>query len=316
MKERNIKKYIWIASIILIFYFLIILAGNIISVGEKLGKVHIYLEIGFYVLTFGLLLWLISMPFFWMARKPHYDYSLIMKDGQKASKEDLVQIREKLLSSLDLNSEGRKSLENCSDEELEEKERLVLGEIGAEVEEYITNTALVVFLTVAISSNGLLDGLTVLYYNMRMIGKIISSYGIRPSAAMIFTLARNVFLTAFVVNRIEELDIEEYIEEALESFGDVAASKLVSKLADSLIQGIMSAFVTLKVGYASKQLILYGESENRSEFKRRIRRKARGALAMQVLPKSLKAVPSGLGKLVSHIIKKLQKSNEVQVSTK
>jgi Pyruvate/2-oxoacid:ferredoxin oxidoreductase gamma subunit len=289
--------------IILLFLLLIMsLANNVIEMGERFYTVHPLLSKGFYVAIGIFVIWVVAVPIGWMLKAPVYDYSVLL-DGQKEHIEpgELKKFKQSLVK----DESDIEKLEGKEGDELKEALVSLIAERERYADEAIVQSSLLTFLTTAISPNGLIDVAAVIYYNVKMIGSMIRLFGIRPSLINILKIFRNVFLTAFVVNQLEELEINEYMEEMLESFGDVAAGKLLSKTMDSLIQGTLSAFVTLKIGYAAKAVLLDPRKTRAKGFRRYIRKRSRQTLAREVLPRSIAAVPRGFGKAIEVMLRRM-----------
>lgn len=284
-------------------YFLLGLINDVLEMGERLQRVHPWLTWSWYALIVLILLAVAAVPARWLIKAPVRDYRILFEEEIPEESH----LRE-MVRSLDPNGENPLLQEKKEGESLRAALLETLKEREKETDDFIVQASMLTFLTTAISPNGFIDILAVIYYNFRMVGTLVDRFGIRPSFFHLLTILRNVFLTAFVVNQLEELELNEYVEELMESFGEIATGKLLSKTVDSLMQGILAAFVTLKIGYATKALLINPENTKKYGFRRSIRRSARQSLVREVLPKSAASLPRGFGRMVVMVINKMKSS--------
>ncbi|MFC2188576.1 DUF697 domain-containing protein [Fulvivirgaceae bacterium LMO-SS25] len=124
----------------------------------------------------------------------------------------------------------------------------------------IQRNASAVFLTTAISQNGRLDGLTVLATQIRMVWQIAKLYNQRPSLREMSWLYGNVAITTLLAAELEDMDISEQVEPIINSVMGTSAGKSIPMfgnvtdvIMDSLLQGSINAFLTLRVGIICRQ---------------------------------------------------------------
>lgn len=120
-----------------------------------------------------------------------------------------------------------------------------------------------VFLTTAISQNGVLDGIVVLLTLIKMIWQITQVYEGRPSIPRIIYLYTRVVGVVFVARSIEDFDlIEEQIEPIIGSVigGSVlslvpGSVQITNLIINSLMEGSVNALLTLRVGIVTRKYI-------------------------------------------------------------
>jgi hypothetical protein len=124
----------------------------------------------------------------------------------------------------------------------------------------IQNTAKSVFLTTSISQNGKLDALTVFITQTKMIWDLAHIYYQRPAPKDIVALYANVGATTFLAAQIEDLDFSEQLEPVFGTVLQNSALKSVpfvgsitNVVMDSLLEGTINAFLTLRVGIITKR---------------------------------------------------------------
>lgn len=133
-----------------------------------------------------------------------------------------------------------------------------LAQLDDEAEEEIKNTGSQVFMTTAISQNGSLDALVVLAMQSRMVWRIAHHYYQRPTLRDLGYLYANVGATAFLAGELEDLDLAEQVEPVISSalgsaVGAVPGLQAASALlVNSVTSGTANAFMTLRVGYITR----------------------------------------------------------------
>ncbi|SHJ20637.1 protein of unknown function [Dethiosulfatibacter aminovorans DSM 17477] len=150
--------------------------------------------------------------------------------------------------------------------------------LDREAEKIIKETASTVFLTTAVSQNGVLDGLFVMTSLSRMVWKVSHIYNQRPNIKDIFQLYINVAVTVLMAREIEDLAIlDEQLQPVVNSLiggtigtlvpGAAAVSNLI---VSSVIEGSANALLALRVGVIAKKYMTRLEEGD----KRLIRRSA------------------------------------------
>ncbi|MDY6826935.1 MAG: DUF697 domain-containing protein [Bacillota bacterium] len=120
----------------------------------------------------------------------------------------------------------------------------------------VKDTASNIFILTAISQYGALDAVIVLLTQLRMIWQVAVVYNQRPNLRELSYLYSNVFATAFLATRIENLELlEDQMEPVIASIMGSSLSSLTPAfnnianiITNSVIQGSANAFLTLRVG--------------------------------------------------------------------
>jgi Domain of unknown function (DUF697) len=134
-----------------------------------------------------------------------------------------------------------------------------LGELSVEADAVVRNTASMVFLSTALMQNGRLDGLIVLFTQVRMIWRIARIYVQRPSPRELIRLYANVAGTAFVASGLESLDIGGMFAPLATSAvpalkGAIPGLSGISALLVRCVSnGAANAFLTLRVGEVARR---------------------------------------------------------------
>jgi hypothetical protein len=162
------------------------------------------------------------------------------------------------LRALGLRLQGNPLLREralSSREDIEAALRILDGR----ADEIIRSTASQVFVTTAVSQNGSLDGLMVLFAQSKMLWQIARMYYQRPTARELVLLYGNVTSTAFIAAQLDDLDLAAQVQPLVSGVlgsaagavpGLQAASML---LVNSLANGTANAFLALRVGVIAKR---------------------------------------------------------------
>lgn len=109
------------------------------------------------------------------------------------------------------------------------------------------------FLTTSISQNDKIDSISVLLVNLNMIKQIVGIYGYRPSYAQLMKIYSTVLRNALIAYGMQNVNFFNVFSKF---FGGVASRiPLLDTLVDSTIQGTISAFLTILVGYKTKKYL-------------------------------------------------------------
>ncbi len=134
-----------------------------------------------------------------------------------------------------------------------------LAELSVEADAVVRSTASTVFLSTALLQNGRLDGLIVLFTQIRMVWRIARIYTQRPSPREMLRLYANVAGTAFVASGLESLDIGQMFAPLATSMVPALKSAIpgLSGISHLLVRcvsnGAANAFLTLRVGEVARR---------------------------------------------------------------
>ncbi|HBH12965.1 MAG: hypothetical protein XD91_0074 [Clostridiales bacterium 38_11] len=125
----------------------------------------------------------------------------------------------------------------------------------------IKESSSTVFLTTAVSQNGILDSFFVLTNLSRMVWQISHIYNQRPNVKEILYLYANVAATVLMAREIEDLALmDEQLQPVINSLiggtlGTLVpgATAVTNLIINSIIQGSANAFLTLRVGIIARK---------------------------------------------------------------
>lgn len=149
-------------------------------------------------------------------------------------------------------------------------------ELNEKADERIREAASHVFIMTAISQYGALDALIVTLAQFRMIWRVTILYNQRPSLRELAYLYGNVFATAFLATRLENLDLlEDQLEPVIASAMGSSLSSFTPALntaaniiTSSIIQGSANAYLTLRVGLIARNYCASLVRRERSQIRR------------------------------------------------
>ena len=384
------KRNLLIITLLFLGSFVILLLGNIIIIGEKIASLSqvAWAEYAFYTLLLVVFYAVVIRPVVRVHRAPQlpalsidgeWNAAQLVAFGHKLadncnyipkdkscpelrklhqqrlredleryamSKEELVQIISK---ELKLRIEGGE-LKETSGPRIEDMYSVRIIGINRRIIEWAKS----VFMITAISQNGKLDTVSVLYMNYKMIEDVIVASGFRPTRQQLFRQYVNILVTSlmtFVVSEVfkdmgsvapfgsladqssdaaSDIDISDASVDAadvdLDDIGDTGFLSILSNVKipgvviGSICDGIVNSLMTLRIGYVTRNYLIDGmNSLNGIKAKRKAKRVAVKE-ALKSLPKVVVVGTSFVGKGAMNIIlniiggKKVKETNEANVA--
>lgn len=283
--------------------FLVIIS-NVISVGERLRNIHIYIQYSFYLLAFIITYVLILYPLKVIIFSPTFSVDALLKDDKKSFR--LYKSAAKTLLKNDVLTEEDKLLIKGSiniKEKLQESLSIVFDRtIKKEINKVIISNSKSVLISTALSQNGNLDMLAVIFINLKMIKEIILLCGFRPSYANLAKLSLNVMVTSIVADGLEDFDLNELLPKRFsETLTDLPFIKTFSH---SMLQGVSNGVLTCRVGIVTRKYLF---NDNKALTKQDIRRTAyKESLKLMplIVKEGLSIFPKGIKGLFVNPLKK------------
>ena len=371
------KRNLLIITLLFLGSFVILLLGNIIIIGEKIASLsHVaWAEYAFYTLILVVFYVVVIRPVVRVHRAPQipalsidgeWNTAQLVAFGHKLADncnyipkdKSCPELRklhqQRLLEGLERYATSREELVQIISEEL--KLRIEGGELketsGPRTEDMhsvriiginrrIIEWAKSVFMITAISQNGKLDTVSVLYMNYKMIEDVIVASGFRPTRQQLFRQYVNILVTSlmtFVVSEVfkdmgsvapfgsladqssdaaSDIDISDASVDAadvdLDDIGDTVSGdtgflsilsnvKIPGVVIGSICDGIVNSLMTLRIGYVTRNYLIDGmNSLNGIKAKRKAKRVAVKE-ASKSLPKVVVVGTSFVGKGAMNII--------------
>ena len=371
------KRNLLIITLLFLGSFVILLLGNIIIIGEKIASLsHVaWAEYAFYALILIVFYAVVIRPVIRVHRAPQmpalsidgeWDTAQLIAFGHKLAdncnyiskdktcpelrklhqqklredleryatdKEELVQI---LSDELKLRIEGGE-LREASGPRAEDMHSVRIIGINRRIIEWAKS----VFMITAISQNGRLDTVSVLYMNYKMIEDVIIASGFRPTRQQLFRQYVNILVTSlmtFVASEVfndmgsvapfesladpssdaaSDIDLSDAAVDGADvdpdDIGDTVSGgtgflsilfgvKIPGVVIGSICDGIVNSLMTLRIGYVTRNYLVDGmNSLNGVKAKRKAKRAAVKE-ALKSLPKVVVVGTSFVGKGAMNII--------------
>ncbi len=371
------KRNLLIIILLFLGSFVILLLGNVIIIGEKIASLsHVaWAEYAFYALILVVFYVVVIRPVVRVHRAPQipalsidgeWNTAQLVAFGHKladncnyipkdkscpelrklhqqrlredleryaTSKEELVQI---ISEELKLRIEGGE-LKETSGPHIEDMYSVRIIGINRRIIEWAKS----VFMITAISQNGKLDTVSVLYMNYKMIEDVIMASGFRPTRQQLFRQYVNILVTSlmtFVASEVfkdmgsvapfgsladqssdaaSDIDISDASVDGadvdLDDIGDTVSGdtgflsilsnvKIPGVVIGSICDGIVNSLMTLRIGYVTRNYLIDGmNSLNGIKAKRKAKRAAVKE-ALKSLPKVVVVGTSFVGKGAMNII--------------
>lgn len=265
----------------------ILLLGNVITVGEKLGEIchTVYVEYAFYALVSILVLAFVIIPIIKVHAAPEFPAlgmgdetsdlkklnsfgrKLVSNCGYIEDAEQRAKHQEALRAELKTCAEDMEGLKAIIDREVAlrfdgSKEMGVQG-VNAKMKEWAKS----VFMITAVSQNNLVDTTVVLVMNYRQIEDLVLATGFRPTRAQMFRIYANILTTTLISYCTSEVLSDLAGETTLT--GAMANLKIPGVITESAIQGAVNALLTLRIGYVTKTFLMEGPDALAGRTRRR-----------------------------------------------
>lgn len=246
-------------TIILFVSLIILLAMSLISnaleIGERLGKIHIVLEILFYVLIAVVVLGGIVYPIVGVFFAPIFSLEKLHTADGTARQKWCKRLVDNLIENVDLTPEEQEEVKGYLTLQDETDDRLIEffdRKITPELNHEIYDTAKKIFFITAVSQNSVYDMLGMASANFSLIKRIVEICGFRPSNAQVFRLYVRVLSMTLLAGSLEDMDLEELVPMITEG----ALGKAFGIVAASAAQGTVNALTTLRIAAITKNYLL------------------------------------------------------------
>ena len=294
-KKINLWSIVLFTSLILLV--LMGLISSAITIGDRLGSVHIVLEIIFYVLIAVVVLGGIVYPMVGVFFAPIFSLEKLHNADGTARRRWCKRLVNNLLENVELTPEEQEQVKGflkCEDETDDKLIEFFDRKIAPRLDREIFDSAKKIFIITAVSQNSVYDMLGMLSANFSLIKRITEICGFRPSNAQVLRLYIRVLTITLVAGNLEEMNLEELIPLATEG----ALGKTIGIIAASATQGAVNALTTLRMAAVTKNYLLNADV---SQTRKELRRKSY-AEALDILKKILK---QGMNDKVKEPVKNL-----------
>jgi len=249
--SKQMKNFLTVAGIIILGAFLAFLYDCITGLADFAGRINPALVPWVF---WGLLGVVLASLAWWAALILVRPRPLLVHADP--TPEELAGFRRELVKRLSKNRVLKDSGVSVRDESGLE---LGLEVLRRRADEEIRSTAKRVFIGSAVSQNGRLDSLVVLFLISRLAWRISKLYAQRPHYRELINLYVNIAATSFLAGSIEEFGIEEYIHELMgplvagSALGVMPGAEAVaSTVTSSVLSGSTNALLTMRCGIVAR----------------------------------------------------------------
>jgi hypothetical protein len=227
--------------------FGIILIGNVITIGQKIGEAtHAYVEYAFYALLGVLAVAFIVVPIWKVICMPSLP-DMDVNDGDPIRK--TRKLAKRLVGTTE-NAELKNQIAAAGDDAACLR-GLVKSELDVrfgKAREEIIKAASYSFASTSVSQNSTIDTISVLMINCRLVYKVIRASGFRPNIGQLVRIYTNVLSSAFLAHITQSVAEEggtALVNTFIKGLRNIPLADLV---VGSVIDGTINALMTLRVG--------------------------------------------------------------------
>ncbi len=265
--KRNL--YIILTGIVVIIILMLI--GNVITIGNQLAPVHPSLPYAFYAFVVLVFACFILIPVIRVLQMPAIPPLDVENNSDKNNKELLDFGTRIVKSSQTIPEEEKYAILREMQNNSAERDRLIstISEVIevklSDINKTVRESAVTVFVITGLSQNGTFDFLANLMINFRMIYAVVKKSGFKPSYSQLIKLYVASISSALIISQVDDIVDELDLDMGIANL----SGSVLSIFSKSLISGAVNAYLTLRIGYAAREYIRVG-SQN---FKRSIVRK-------------------------------------------
>ena len=277
-------KYIWyIIAICSLILFSLILISSIINIGERLRRIHLAVEILFYLLVVILVFFGIINPIRIIVQSPDLKIVTTLDQDDPRVYKTYKSVAKNIVNNNDLSEESKSLLVDY-----DTKEELIINLqyvfhtcVKKDLNKIIINHAKIVLISTAICQSARFDMISVFTINLQMIKNLVLKCGFRPTYKNLSKLTVNVFGTALIAEGLENMRLEDILpNSSLNVLGEIP---LIKPLISSVIQGITNALLTIRIGCVTRRYLFSdGEAITKEEIRKQALKEAAKLLPLVI----------------------------------
>ncbi|MGE4572220.1 MAG: DUF697 domain-containing protein [Candidatus Izemoplasmatales bacterium] len=295
---KKLGKPFWIfLGIASLFFLVLIILSAVMDLGEKVGRIHLYLEYSLYLVSGLLFLILFIRPLFAVLLSPSFSIDHLFTDEENAKKNFRMykKVAKNLLDEDYLSEKEKEQIQEHINEPLMLKNALSNvfdTSIKKELNRMIVEHAETVYLSTAISQNGRLDSIAVITINLRLIKNLVKKCGFRPSYMSLGKLSVNVLGTAIIAENLEDMDFSTIFPTS--TMNALSEIPLLKTVTGSFAQGLGNALLSLRVGIICRNFLFMDLKGLSKKDIRKLAFAEAVVLLPRVIGESMKKFPSRL----------------------
>lgn len=254
--KKSKTKIFWISIAIgCLIVFTLMLLSSVITIGERLRKIHVSVEIAFYVLVFLIVFLVIINPIRIILTSPSFEICTTLDPDSHKVRSVYRAVARNMAKNQNVDEEHRLLLTKYKNyDELQMNMTVVFHDcIKKNLNNIIIKKAKTVLISTAICQNARMDMITVFSVNLNMIKDLVTECGFRPNMTNLSKLTVNVFSTALIAEGLESISIDDILPNSVNNaLGQIPFIKPVMA---SVTQGIANALLTIRIGCVTRKYL-------------------------------------------------------------
>lgn len=254
--KKSKTKIFWISIAIgCLIVFTLMLLSSVINIGERLRKLHVSVEIAFYVLVFLIVFLVIINPIRIILTSPSFEICTTLDPDSHKVRSVYRAVARNMAKNQNVDEEHRLLLTKYKNyDELQMNMTVVFHDcIKKNLNNIIIKKAKTVLISTAICQNARIDMITVFSVNLNMIKNLVTECGFRPNMTNLSKLTINVFSTALIAEGLESISIDDILPNSVNNaLGQIPFIKPVMA---SVTQGIANALLTIRIGCVTRKYL-------------------------------------------------------------
>lgn len=254
--KKSKTKIFWISIAIgCLIIFTLMLLSSVINIGERLRKIHVSVEIAFYVLVFLIVFLVIINPIRIILTSPSFEICTTLDPDSHKVRSVYRAVARNMAKNQNVDEEHRLLLTKYKNyDELQMNMTVVFHDcIKKNLNNIIIKKAKTVLISTAICQNARMDMITVFSVNLNMIKDLVTECGFRPNMTNLSKLTINVFSTALIAEGLESISIDDILPNSVNNaLGQIPFIKPVMA---SVTQGIANALLTIRIGCVTRKYL-------------------------------------------------------------
>lgn len=254
--KKSKTKIFWISIAIgCLIVFILMLLSSVINIGERLRKIHVSVEIAFYVLVFLIVFLVIINPIRIILTSPSFEICTTLDPDSHKVRSVYRAVARNMAKNQNVDEEHRLLLTKYKNyDELQMNMTVVFHDcIKKNLNNIIIKKAKTVLISTAICQNARMDMITVFSVNLNMIKDLVTECGFRPNMTNLSKLTINVFSTALIAEGLESISIDDILPNSVNNaLGQIPFIKPVMA---SVTQGIANALLTIRIGCVTRKYL-------------------------------------------------------------
>lgn len=254
--KKSKTKIFWISIAIgCLIVFTLMLLSSVINIGERLRKIHVSVEIVFYVLVFLIVFLVIINPIRIILTSPSFEICTTLDPDSHKVRSVYRAVARNMAKNQNVDEEHRLLLTKYKNyDELQMNMTVVFHDcIKKNLNNIIIKKAKTVLISTAICQNARMDMITVFSVNLNMIKDLVTECGFRPNMTNLSKLTINVFSTALIAEGLESISIDDILPNSVNNaLGQIPFIKPVMA---SVTQGIANALLTIRIGCVTRKYL-------------------------------------------------------------